>query len=61
MRVKCVHNYDTGRYNGTGSLDELIVGRVYTVTHTKINVWNTLYTLEGVSGTFNSVLFEELT
>ena len=53
--------YNGGRdsYYGCTDPDELVEGMAYKVIHIDVRPWQTNYTLEGVSGYFNSCWFDQ--
>lgn len=59
MKVKCIKKDKDTWGKGSGNLEDLSVGTEYEVVKKDIHSWHTLYSLSGVNGTFNSVLFEE--
>ena len=59
MKLKCKSVSKEIWGNGSGNTDDLEVGKEYVIVERDIHSWHTLYTLDGVLGTFNSCLFED--
>ena len=53
-----VYNGGTDSYYGCTDPDELVIGKAYKVIDIEVRAWQTNYTLEGVSGYFNSCWFD---
>lgn len=60
MKVKCIRkNEDTQNFgNCTGNIDDLEIGKIYTVLKCKVKKWHTKLYLIGLKGSFNSTMFE---
>ena len=54
---KVVYNGNTLTYAPCSDPSNLIMGKVYNVVHEEVGAWQTNYTLEGVTGSYNSVWF----
>ena len=44
----------------TGDITSLKEGEIYTLKNTEVHSWHTALSFEEVTGTFNSVMFEEI-
>ena len=62
MKVKChTKNKDVQDFgNCTGDLDDLTIGETYNVEDKKVSGWHTKIWLEGIKGSFNDQLFDEI-
>lgn len=60
--VKCISvDITTQRYgSNSGNLSDISVGNTYKVTDVEPHSWHTKFTLDGVTGQFNSCLFEKV-
>lgn len=59
MIVQCVNtDKNVGKFGrANGNINDLEVGKTYTVKDVEVHTWHTLYTLRGITGTFNSCHF----